>query len=76
MCGVCACGFSLMCLCVVLVMCCVMVHSLYVLCVCVGVSFNVLVCGVGGLLFGVVWFAVVCDCFVGVVVVLMCVMCL
>ena len=38
-------------------------------CVCVGVSFNVLVCGVGGLLFGVVWFAVVCDCFVCVVVV-------
>ena len=27
-----------------------------------GVSFNVLVCGVGGLLFDVVWFAVVCDC--------------
>ena len=37
-------------------------------CVCVGVSFNVTVCGVGGLLFGVVWFAVVCDCVVCVVV--------
>ena len=43
MCGVCACGFEFMCLRVVLVMFCVMVHG----CVCVGVSFNVLVCGVG-----------------------------
>ena len=62
--GVCACGFSLMGVCVVLVMYCVMVHGLWlcVLCVRVGVSFNVLVCGVGGLLFGVVWFTVVCVC--------------
>ena len=63
MCGVCACEFSLMCLCVVLVVCCVMVHGLClcVLCVCAGGSFHVLVCGVGGLLVDVVWFAVVCD---------------
>ena len=64
MCGVRACGFSLMRLCVVLVMYCVMVHGLClcVLCVCVGASSNVLVCGVGGFLFDVVWFAVVCVC--------------
>ena len=50
-----------MCLCVVLVMFCVMVHGLclFVLCVCVGVSFTVLVGGVGGLLFDVVLFVVV-----------------
>ena len=56
MCGVCACCFSLMCLGVVIVMYCAMVHSewLCVLCVPVGVSFNVLVCGVGGFLFDVV----------------------
>ena len=61
MCGVCACGFSLMCLCVVLVMCCVMVHSLCVLCVCVGVSFNVLVCESGWSFDGVWFVVVVCD---------------
>ena len=51
-----------MCLWVVNVMCCVMVHGLClcVLCVCVGVPFNVLACGVGGLVFDVVWFDVVC----------------
>ena len=32
------------------------------LCACVGASFKVLVCGVGGLLFDVVWFVVVCGC--------------
>ena len=76
MCGVCACGFSLMCLCVVLVMYCVMVHGLClcVLCACVGVSFNVLVCGVGGLRFDVVRFVVVCDVVCNVC--LMCVVCL
>ena len=60
--GVCACCVSLMCLGVGLVMYCVMVHSLRlcVLCVRVGVSFNVLVCGVGGLVFDVVWCVVVC----------------
>ena len=60
---VCVC-FGLKCLCVVLVMYCVMVHGLCLcaLCVCVGVSFNVLVCGVNGLMIDVVWFAVVCDC--------------
>ena len=60
----CACELNFMCLCVVIVMCCVMVHGLClcVLCVCAGVSFNVLVCGVGELLFDVVWFVVVCDC--------------
>ena len=47
-------------LCVVLVMCCVVVHSLCVLCVCVGGSFHVLVCE-SGLSFEDVWFAVVCD---------------
>ena len=62
MCGVCACCFSLMCLGVVLVMYCVMVHNVWlcVLCVRVGVSFNVLVCDVGGSLFDVVWLAGVC----------------
>ena len=66
MCGVCACCFSLMCLGVVIVMYCVMVQHvcLCVLCIRVGVSFNVLVCGVGGLLFGVVWCVVVCVCVV------------
>ena len=34
---------------------------LCVLCVCVAVPFNVIVCGVIGVTFGVVWFAVVCD---------------
>ena len=50
MCGVCACGFRLMCLCVVLVMYCAMVHGLClcVLCVCLGGSFKVLVCGASG----------------------------
>ena len=53
-----------MCLGVGLVMYCAMVHNLLlcVLCVRVGVSFKVLVCGVGGLLFGVVWYVVVCVC--------------
>ena len=42
-----------------------MVHGLC-LCVCVFVcvSSNVLVRGVSGLMIDVVWFAVVCDCFV------------
>ena len=53
----------LMCLCVVLVMYCVVVPGVCVfLCACVGVSFIVLVRGVGGLLSEVVWFAVVCVC--------------
>ena len=65
-CGVCACGLNVMCLSVVIVMYCVLVHGLClcvlcVLCVCVAVPFNAIVCGVGGLVFGVVWFAVVCD---------------
>ena len=62
MCCVCARCFSLMCLGVGLVMYCVMVHNVWlcVLCVRVGVSFNVLVRGVGGLLFDVVWYVVVC----------------
>ena len=48
-CGVCACGVSLMCLFVVIVMYCVMVHGVCVrLCVCVAVPCNVIVCGVGG----------------------------
>ena len=49
-CGVCACWFSLMCLGVAIVRYCVMVQKLWlcVLCVRVGVSFNVIVCGVGG----------------------------
>ena len=66
----CACELNFMCLCVVIVICRVMVHGLClcVLCVCAGVSFNVLVCGVGELLFDVVWFAVVCD--------VLCVLCL
>ena len=38
-----------------------MVHDSCVLCVCVGVSMYVLLCGVGGVLFDAVWFAVVCD---------------
>ena len=42
------------------------------LCVCVGASSNVLVCGVGGFLFDVVWFAVVCV-FLCDMVCLMCV---
>ena len=56
MCGVCACGFGLMCLSVVCVMYCVMVHGLClcVSCVCVAVSFTVLVCGLGGFLVDVV----------------------
>ena len=67
MCGVCACCFRLGCLGVVRVMYSVMVHRLClcvlcVLCVCVGVSFNVLVCGVGGSLLDVAWFVVVCVC--------------
>ena len=33
-----------------------------VLCVCLGVSFDVLVCGAIRLMHAVVWFAVVCDC--------------
>ena len=55
--------FSLMCLCVVLVMYCVMVYGLRLcgLCVCVAVSFNVLVCGVCGRLFDVAWFVVVLN---------------
>ena len=56
MCGVCACRFRLMYLCVVLVMYGVMGYGvcLCVLCVCVGALLNVLVCGVCGLAFGVV----------------------
>ena len=64
-----------MCLGVVVVMCCAMVHNVWlcVLCVRVGVSFNVFVCGVGGVLYhvfvgvacdvlcGDVWFGVVCG---------------
>ena len=48
-----------------------MVHGLClcVLCVCLGVSFNVLVCGAGGLMHDVVWFAVVRGCVVCVAVV-------
>ena len=44
-------------------MCCVLVHGLClcVLCVCVAVPFIVIVCGVGGFAFDLVWFAVVCD---------------
>ena len=39
-----------------------------VFCVCcLGVSFDVLVCGAGGLMHDVVWYAVVCDCAVCVV---------
>ena len=70
MCGVCACCVSLVCLCGVIVVYCVMVHNVWlcVLCVRVGVSFSVLVCGVGGLVFDVVWFVVVC-----VIVVYVCV---
>ena len=66
-----------MCLCVVLVVYCVMVHGLClcVLCVCEGVSFNVLVCGVGGLLFGAVWLTAVCE-FCVCCICLMCVFCL
>ena len=62
LCGVCACCFNVMCLGVVLVMYCVIVHNVWlcVLCVRVGVSFNVLVCDVGGSLFDVVWLVVVC----------------
>ena len=47
-----------------------MVHGLClcVLCLCVGVSCNVLVCGVGGLVFGVAWFVVVCEVVCDVVV--------
>ena len=60
-CGACACCFSLMYLCVVRVVCCVMVYGLclYVLRVYMAVSFNVLVCGVCGVLFDVAWFVVV-----------------
>ena len=69
-----------MCLGVVIVMYCVVVHNVWlcVLCVRVGVSFNVLVCGVGGLLFDVVWFVVVCGfvVYVCVCLCLMCVLCL
>ena len=71
LCGVCACGFNLMCLCGVLVMDCVMVHGLCVLCVCAGASFYVLVCGVGGfglmlsrLLLHVIVDVCLCDVFV------------
>ena len=62
LCGVCACCFSLMCLGVVIVMYCVMVQNvcLCVLRVRVGVSLIVLVFGVGGLWFDVVWFVGVC----------------
>ena len=68
---------SVLCLCGVLVMYCVMVHGLclYTLCVCVGGSFNVLVCGVCVLLFDVVWFAVVCDLLSVALLVDVCVLC-
>ena len=64
MCGACACCFKLMHVCVVRVVYCVMVYGLCVLCVCVVGSFNVLVCGVCGLLFDVAWLigCVVCCC--------------
>ena len=62
MCGACAYGVRLMYLCVVLVMYCVVVHGLCVLCVWVGVSFNLRVC-VNGIWFDVVWCIVLCVFF-------------
>ena len=63
-----ACGFSLMCLCVVLVMYCVMVHGLcWVFCVFVWVFRLMCLCGASGLMHDVVWFAVVYGCVVCVV---------
>ena len=77
MCGECACGFGLICLSVVCVMYCVMVHGLgfCVSCVCVAVSFTVLVCGVGGVLVDVVWVLLLCACFVSVFVCCVCLTC-
>ena len=79
LCVVCVCvPFSLMCVCVVLVMRCVMVYGVCLCgsCVCLGVLFNVLVCGVCGLAFDVawfvvVWFVVVCDLMCGAVCVVL-----
>ena len=67
-----ACCFNIMYVCVAIGMYCVMVYGLWlcVLRVCVGVSFNVLVCGVCVIMFEavwyvVVWFVAVCDLLCG-----------